>query len=200
MTLRLGLFASHGGSNLQAILDACESGEINATAAVVISNNSKSRALARAHEAGVPTAHLSAAIHPETDLLDEAILEVLQENAVDLVVLAGYMRPIGPKVVAAYRHRIVNIHPALLPKHGGQGLFGENVHRSVLESGDTETGPTVHLVDEKYDHGATLAQAQVPVIPGDTVETLSARVLQEEHLLYVQTLGRIASGELKLPE
>ena len=196
--LQLGFLASHRGTNLQAILDACETGRLQARPRVVISNNSDSGALQRARKMGVPAAHLSTYTHPEPGALDEAILAILQAYGVEVVCLAGYMKRLGPRTLAAYRGRVLNIHPSLLPKFGGQGFYGEVVHRAVLAAGVRETGATVHLVDEEYDHGQVLDQVQVPVEPGDSVETLSARVLQQEHRLYVRTLQRIASGEIEL--
>ena len=200
VTLHLGIFASHGGSNLQAILDAAANGTIDAVPVVVISNNSNSAALERARSAGVATAHLSMATHGEPEALDRALVETLRAHGVDLVVLAGYMRQLGPQTIAAYRNRILNIHPALLPKHGGAGFYGERVHTAVLAAGDTESGATVHLVDEEYDHGASLAQAKVPVLADDTPKALADRVLAVEHKLYVETIGRIAAGDLALPQ
>ena len=196
--LQLGFLASHRGTNLQAILDACKTGRLQARPRVVISNNSDSRVLQRARKAGVPSAHLSTYTHPEPGALDRAILAILQEYGVEVVCLAGYMKRLGPRTLAAYRGRVLNIHPSLLPKFGGQGFYGEVVHRAVLAAGERETGATVHLVDEEYDQGPVLDQIQVPVEPGDSVETLSARVLQQEHRLYVRTLQRIASGEIEL--
>ena len=196
--LQLGFLASHRGTNLQAILDACKTGRLQARPRVVISNNSDSGALQRARKAGVPAVHLSAYTHPEPGALDEAILAILQEYGVEVVCLAGYMKRLGPRTLAAYRGRVLNIHPSLLPKFGGRGFYGEVVHRAVLTSGERETGATVHLVDEEYDHGQVLDQVQVPVESGDSVETLSARVLQQEHRLYVRTLQRIVSGEIEL--
>ncbi len=192
--LRLGLFASHGGTNLQAILDACADGTIPAVPAVVISNNSKSMALDRARRSGVDVVHLSSKTHPNPDDLDSAMLDTLKGHEVGLVALAGYMKKLGPKTVDAYRGRILNVHPSLLPRHGGQGLYGARVHEAVLAESDEETGVTVHLVDEEYDHGATVAQSRVKVLPDDTVETLAARVLEEEHRLYVDTIRRLALG------
>ena len=196
--LRLGFLASHGGSNLQALLDAIRGRRLNAEALVVISNNSGSLALERAKSAGVPALHLSAQTHPDADALDRAIAEALLGHGAELVVLAGYMRKIGPAVLGAYPSRIVNIHPALLPKHGGQGMFGIHVHAAVLAAGERETGATVHLVNAEYDRGPALAQARVPVEPGDTPETLQQRVLAAEHRLYAETLQRIANGEIDL--
>ncbi|WP_027892197.1 phosphoribosylglycinamide formyltransferase [Calidithermus chliarophilus] len=194
--MNLGFLASGRGSNMQAVIDACKRGELAATPRVVISNNSASGALERARQEGIPAYHLSSHTHGEG--LDEAILETLRRHEAQLVVLAGYMKKLGPRTLAAYRNRIVNIHPALLPKFGGQGMYGMNVHQAVIAAGERETGVTIHLVDEEYDHGATLAQARVPVLPGDTPETLARRVLEREHTFLVETLGRIVRGELPL--
>ena len=196
--LQLGFLASHRGTNLQAILDACKTGRLQARPRVVISNNSDSGALQRARKMDVPAAHLSTYTHPEPGTLDGAILAILQAYGVEVVCLAGYMKRLGPRTLAAYRGRVLNIHPSLLPRFGGQGFYGEVVHRAVLAAGERETGTTVHLVDEEYDHGQVLDQVQVPVEPDDSVETLSARVLQQEHRLYVRTLQRIAAGEIEL--
>ncbi len=196
--LQLGFLASHRGTNMQAILDACKTGRLQARPRVAISNNSDSGVLQRARKAGVPSAHLSTYTHPEPGALDRAILALLQEYGVEVVCLAGYMKRLGPRTLAAYRGRVLNIHPSLLPKFGGQGFYGEVVHRAVLAAGERETGATVHLVDEEYDQGPVLDQIQVPVEPDDSVKTLSARVLQQEHRLYVRTLQRIASGEIEL--
>lgn len=196
---RLGFLASHRGSNLQAILDACRSGQLPAIATVVISNNANAGALARAKAANVPAVHLSGRTHPGPVALDEAIAETLSRHAVDLVVLAGYMKKLGLITLARYRGRIVNIHPSLLPKHGGLGMYGERVHAAVLAAGETESGASVHVVSGEYDQGPVLAQKRVAVLPGDTVESLAARVLEQEHALYVETLKRIIAGELPLP-
>jgi phosphoribosylglycinamide formyltransferase-1 len=194
--VNLGFLASGRGSNLQAVIDACKSGRLRATPRVVISNNSDSGALERARREGIPAYHLSSHTHGEG--LDEAILETLRRHGVELVVLAGYMKKLGPRTLVAYRNRIVNIHPALLPKFGGQGMYGMNVHRAVIAAGERESGATVHLVDEEYDHGAILAQTCVPVLPDDTPETLARRVLEREHTFLVETLDQIIRGEIRL--
>lgn len=196
--LRLGFLASHKGSNMQAIIDACKEGRLSAQPAVAISNNSESGALARARQEGIPACHLSSHTHPGPGALDQAICAALTRHQAEVVCLAGYMKRLGPRTLEAYRGRVLNIHPALLPKFGGKGFYGEAVHQAVLAAGEKESGPTVHLVDEKYDHGPVLAQARVPVLPGDTPETLAARVLAQEHRLYAETLQRIASGEMVL--
>ena len=196
--IRLGFLASHGGSNVQAIVDACQQGRLEAEPRIVISNNSRSGVLQRARREAIPALHLSRKTHPESAELDGAILTALQQHRVQVVCLAGYMKLLGQATLAAYAGRILNIHPALLPKFGGKGFFGEAVHRSVLEAGERETGVTVHLVDEEYDHGRVLAQKKVPVLAGDTEKSLAARVLEQEHSLYAETLQQIAQGAIRL--
>src|SRR5579862_2708662 len=198
MKLRLGFLASHGGSNVQAILDACREGRLDAEPRVVISNNSEALVLDRAMAARVPAFHLSAHIHPDPARLDEAILATLEKHRVNLIVLAGYMKKLGPKTLARYRGRVLNMHPALLPKFGGKGMYGHHVHDAVLEAGEKESGATVHIADAEYDEGRILAQKKVPVMTGDTSESLAARVLEVEHQLYAETLQRIARGDIRL--
>jgi phosphoribosylglycinamide formyltransferase-1 len=156
-------------------------------------------ALQRAGREGLPAYHLSAATHPDPRALDAEILRVLRAHAADLVILAGYMRKLGPATLEAYRGRILNIHPALLPRFGGQGMFGRRVHEAVLAAGEATTGVTIHVIDEHYDTGPILAQRQVPVLATDTADSLAERVLREEHRLYVETLQRVCRGELRLP-
>ena len=197
--MKLGFLASGSGTNMQAIVDACRDGRLPAEPAVAVGNNSRSRALERARRLGIPAFHLSSRTHPDPEELDAAIASVLSRCGADLVCLAGYMKLVGPRTLWAFEGRVLNIHPALLPKHGGRGFYGRAVHEAVLASGDTETGATVHLVDGLYDHGPILAQARVPVLAGDTPETLAARVLEQEHRLFPETLRRIAAGEIELP-
>ena len=196
--LPIGVLASHGGTNLQALIDACADGSLHAEIRVVISNNSRSLALKRARRANIPTAHLSSATHPDSSRLDAAIANALTAHRVELVALAGYMRKLGTETLSRYRNRILNVHPALLPKFGGRGMYGERVHTAVLEAGEQVSGASVHLVDEEYDRGPVIAQSEVPVLPGDTPDSLAARVLEQEHLLYPQTIRRIASGDINL--
>jgi len=197
-TLYLGFLASHGGSNMQAIIDACKQGRLDAKPRVVISNNSDSMALTRARTEGVPRYHISASTHPG-DAEDRAILRTLQAHDVDTVILAGYMKRIGPVTLNAYRGRILNIHPALLPKFGGQGLYGKQVHEAVLRAREKVTGVTVHVIDEHYDTGPILNQVQIPVMEGDTADSLAERVLNHEHILYVETLRKISEGVIVIP-
>ena len=187
----IAVLASGGGSDLQAIIDACKSGTLDARVRAVISNNGDSRALRRAESEGIAAFHLSSATVGNQDLLDGRILEVLHENEIHVVFLAGYLKKIGPAVLAAYENRIFNIHPSLLPKRGGRGMYGINVHKSVLEAGDTETGVTIHRVSGEYDSGGIVAQTKVTVLANDTPETLAARVLEREHVFIVETLSGI---------
>jgi phosphoribosylglycinamide formyltransferase-1 len=197
--MNLGFLASHRGSNMQAVIDACKIGRLRAKPGVVISNNSGSEALARAKQEKIPFYHLSAKTHPLADQLDRAILKTLLQHKVELLILAGYMKKIGPKTLDQYRGRILNIHPALLPQFGGQGMYGPHPHQAVLSAGAKETGVTIHIVDEEYDTGPIVAQCRVPVMEGDTVESLSRRVLQREHSFLVETLEEITSGTIALP-
>ena len=196
--LRLGALASHGGTNLQAIIDACKEGRLDATVSAVVSNNSGATALERARRDGIPAYHLSQVTHPGDGELDRAILEVLESHEVKLVLLAGYMKKLGSGVLSRYRGRVLNIHPALLPKFGGNGMYGRFVHEAVLAAGEKVTGVTIHVVDDQYDHGPIVAQCQVPVLEEDTPDSLSERVLRREHEFYVETIQRIRSGEIDL--
>jgi phosphoribosylglycinamide formyltransferase-1 len=191
--MRIAALASHGGSVLQAVIDACEKGEIPAEIALVISNNSSSGALERARRHGIPTAHLSSGTHPDAEALDRAIEAALVDSKADWVLLSGYMKKLGPGTLARFHNHIINTHPALLPKFGGQGFFGSRVHEAVLAAGETETGATVHLVDDEYDSGAILAQVQVPIREVDTPASLEERVKDAERKLIVTTLGELAS-------
>jgi len=176
MSCRVAVCVSGGGSNLQALLDALQ-GEAPARVVLVLSNRPDAGGLERARQAGVPAEVLG----DPADTTDW--ITRLGRRDVDLVVLAGYLKLVPPGVLTKYRGRIINIHPALLPAFGGPGMYGRRVHEAVLTSGATETGATVHLVDEEFDRGEILAQRRVPVHAGDTPESLAARVLEAEHRL-----------------
>ena len=199
MTMNIGVLASHEGTTLQAVLDACAGGRIAARVSVVISNNADSGALRRARAAGVAAVHLSTRTHPQPSELDEAIRAALVTHDCELVLLAGYMKLLGARTLGAFAGRVLNTHPALLPKHGGRGLYGMHVHRAVLAAGEPESGASIHLVDQNYDTGPVLAQIRVPVEPGDSPETLAARVQSEERELLVGVLADLASGKRLLP-
>jgi phosphoribosylglycinamide formyltransferase-1 len=191
--MRIAALASHGGSILQAVIDACERGELDARITLVISNNSSARALERAAAHGIPTVHMSSRTHPNPDALDAAMESALIDSDAEWVLLAGYMKKLGPRTLERYRTRILNTHPALLPRYGGQGYYGRKVHEAVLAAGDRETGATVHLVDGDYDTGPILAQVRVPVRAGDSEETLEERVKEAERKLIVATLAELDS-------
>jgi len=196
--LRIGVLASHEGTTLQSIIDASALGRIAGRVVAVISNNSASGALRRAAAAGIETQHLSSVTHATPDSLDAAICDSLQRARADVILLAGYMKRLGPRTLAAFPSRILNTHPALLPRFGGQGMFGDRVFEAVLAAGVSESGASVHLVDAEYDTGAVLCQERVQVVPGDTVESLKTRVQACEREAVVKTLAAIASGELVL--
>ena len=196
--MRLAVLASGGGTNLQAIIDACERGEIDARVVLVISNNSAAGALERARKHGIVDLHLSGRQFDTQDEFDARLLDVLAEHRVDLVILAGYMKMVSPAVVRAYRHRMLNIHPALLPCFGGKGMYGIKVHQAVIDSGAKVSGVSVHIVDEQYDHGPIVAQRTVPVLDDDTPESLAHRVLVQEHEIYPQVIGLFAQDRVRV--
>jgi phosphoribosylglycinamide formyltransferase 1 len=189
---RLGVLASGRGSNVQAILAAIDRGDLHARVVVVVSNNSGAGALELARAAGIDALHISGRTHADPDA---AILTALRERDVDLLVFAGWMKKLDARVVAAFEGRAVNIHPAPLPRFGGQGMWGHHVHEAVIASGVTESGPTVHLVTEHYDEGPVLAHRPVPVLPDDTPDTLAARVLAAEHDLYWRVIADLIARQ-----
>jgi len=199
MTMNIAFLASHRGSNMQAIIDACKSGLLAARPVVVISNNADSGALARAKLEGIPTRYLSDRDLADEDELDQRIASTLLQYEAELVVLAGYMKRIGPQTLAAFAGRIINIHPCLLPRYGGKGMYGMRVHEAVIASGDRESGVTIHMVTDEYDEGAILAQSKVVVEEGDNAESLARKVLAVEHTLYVETIRNIIDGRITLP-
>lgn len=172
------------GSNMEAIVRACNDGRLPMAVVCVIAPSRNAPALDRARSLNVPVKVIEA----EGDKFAEELLSVLRKERVDLLCLAGYMRLLPAEVVRAMPNRILNIHPALLPKFGGKGMYGMRVHEAVLASGETETGATVHFVNEQYDEGAILLQKRVPVEEGDTPESLAARVLPVEHETYVEAI------------
>lgn len=193
--IRLAVLASHGGSTLQALIDAGADGAIDTEVALVISNNSQAGAMARAQTAGIPTQHISAKTHGDEAGADRAIVDALQHAAVDWVLLLGYMKKMGPNILHEYQGKIINTHPALLPNFGGKGFYGRKVHEAVLASGVRESGATLHLVGSEYDSGPILAQVRVPILPEDDVDAIEQRVKQAEKGLLVDTLRRISRDE-----
>ncbi len=187
--LKLAVFISGGGTNLQSLINACQSEELGAEIKAVVSNNSKAYGLERARNAGIETFHISKVVYPDDNEYINTILDLLEKKEIDLIVLAGYMKMIPSKIIQNYYGRIINIHPAILPNYGGKGMYGANVHKAVIESKERFSGASVHMVDEKYDHGPILIQSQVLVMPNDTPETLAARVLKTEHQILPQAVS-----------
>lgn len=190
--------SGHGrGTNLQALLDACASGEISGRIGVVIGTRTDAPAMERARAAGVPAVTVSPRKYEEDeDGYAEALLRLLNRYDVRLICLSGYMRKLPSAVVAAYPNAILNVHPALLPLFGGKGMYGEHVHRAAIESGMKVSGCTVHFVDDQYDTGPIILQSVVPILDDDTPQTLSARVLPEEHRIYVRAVQLTLDGQL----
>lgn len=176
---RLAVLASGGGSNLQALIDAHERGDLPAPVVLVISDRAHAGALERARRHGIPAEHVGRK-QPDAE---GRIVELLREHRVDVVVLAGWLALVGPQLLAAFPDRVINIHPGPLPRFGGKGMYGRHVHEAVLAAGVSDSGPTVHLVNERYDEGPILAHVPVPIEAGDTPELLAQRVLREEHAL-----------------
>jgi len=162
--MNLGVLASHEGTTLHSLLDAFAAGRIPGRVSVVVSNNGDAGALVKARQAGVRAVHLSSRTHPDPAMLDAAIREALVAASVDLVFLAGYMKQLGPVVLGAFHGRILNTHPALLPRFGGRGMYGDRVFEAVLEAGEAESGVSIHLVDHEYDTGSIVRQCRVPVL------------------------------------
>ncbi|MBU0667255.1 MAG: phosphoribosylglycinamide formyltransferase [Nanoarchaeota archaeon] len=195
MKLNLGFLASHRGSNVEAILDNIKLGTLDAIAKVIISNNQHASVLTLGKNRNIPVYCFNAT---NTKCPDEKILETLTKHEVNLIILAGYMKLLGCEIINAYPNKILNIHPSLLPKHGGKGMYGLQVHKAVINSEDVESGATIHLVTENYDRGRILAQYKIPRYKTDTPETLAGRVLKVEHILYSQTLMDIQRGVINL--
>ena len=181
--VKISVLVSGGGTNLQALIDKVERGELAGAEIVqVISSREGVFALERAAKAGI-----KGKVIKDTD----GLLKALAEEDTDLVVLAGYMKVLEPPVIDAYRGRIINIHPSLIPKYCGKGFYGKRVHQAVLDGGETVSGATVHFVDEGVDTGEIILQREVPVEPGDTAETLAARVLKTEHVILAEGIKKV---------
>ena len=191
------MLVSGGGSNLQAILDAIDSGKLDSVRVeLVISSNREAYALKRAESRGIPTMVIDAHDWPGPRERDDKLLEVLNELNPDLIVLAGYMKILPESIVGRFPRKIINIHPSLIPQFCGEGFYGMRVHRAVLEAGETTSGATVQYGDEGVDTGEVLLQEQVPVLKGDTPESLAARVLETEHRILPEVINRL-SREVK---
>jgi phosphoribosylglycinamide formyltransferase-1 len=197
--LKIAVFASGKGSNFEAILKAIREGRIEGAGIVcVVSTNSAAGALETARQNGIPALHISRTQFESDQDFDNHLIDALSRHGANFVVLAGYMKKVAPAVIAQFRNRIVNIHPALLPDFGGKGMYGEHVHKAVIASGRKVSGATVHLVDDVYDHGAIVLQKTVDVAPDETPETLAKKVLAVEHNLYPEAIRLFAEGRVTI--
>jgi phosphoribosylglycinamide formyltransferase 1 len=190
---RIGVLVSGRGSNLQSIIDAVREGRLDARIGVVISNRAEAAGLTRAREAGIEARVVDARDFPDRETCDRAIADILLDSRIELVCLAGFMRIVGKPLLETFPNRILNIHPSLLP-----AFPGLDAQRQALEHGVRFSGATVHLVTSELDGGPIVVQASVPVLPGDTVDTLSARILVEEHRIYPEAIQRVLSGKWHL--
>jgi len=192
--LKLGFLASGAGSSAQAVVAAIRSGALAGEARLMVSNNKGSPALAFAVEQGVPA--LAIATQADPQAADARLADEMAANGVEVIVLSGYLRQLGPRALSRYAGRILNIHPGPLPQFGGHGMYGRRVHEAVIAAGVAESGICIHLVDEEYDRGPVIARLSVPLEPGETAETLEARVTALEPGFFVATLREIAAGRM----
>jgi len=196
--LRVAVLASGSGTNLASILQAAQNGTLSAKIVLVISNKIEAGALEIARKSEVPALHLTLEQFESQEDLDQAFLSAFKEYNVELIALAGYLKKISSSIIRKYKHRMLNIHPALLPSFGGKGMYGIKVHQAVLDYGCKVSGVTVHLVDEEYDSGIPILQRCVPVKDDDTPGTLAARVLEQEHMIYVEALQLFAQNRIEV--
>jgi len=192
---RVAVFISGGGSNLQSLIDASKASKLSGKIVLVVSSKEEAYGLQRAKKAGIDTFVYRGKNYPSKEEAARDLFEMLAAYEVEYIALAGYMKLLPELIVRKYEDRITNIHPALLPKFGGKGMYGHHVHEAVLAAGEKESGPTVHLVDEIYDNGRILMQEKVPVLPEDTPDSLAARVLKAEHHLYPIALDNLIKGK-----
>ena len=187
----ISFLASHGGSAAKAVIKAIESKSLIENVGIVITNNHNSEIYDWCLKNNVSVFHVSGKTHPNEIAKDKEIFNLLSKANTDLVVLSGYMKKIGPMCLSAYENKIMNIHPSLLPAHGGKGMFGDKVHKSVLQSGDKQSGATVQLINAEYDEGPIITQQIVKVLDSDTIETLKKRVQSIEGNLYITAIKKM---------
>ena len=194
MPIRLAILASGAGTTAQAVIDACAAGRIDGEVVLIVANYAGAAVRERAAAAGIPWRHLSARTDPDPQALEQAMIDALRAAGATHVLLAGYMKKLGPRVTSAYAGRIYNTHPALLPAYGGRGMYGDRVHAAVLADAQTRSGATVHLVTDEYDAGPIVAAVEVPVLAGDDVASLGERVRAAERELVVEVLAALAGS------
>jgi len=192
----IGVLISGGGTNLQAIIDATEDGTIDGKVVVVVSNRKKAYGLERAKNHDIPGVYIGKGNYQNQEEADEALMQALKKHEVDVIVLAGYLSILAPAIIDAYRNRIINIHPSLIPAYSGMGYYGMKVHEAVIENREAYSGATVHFVDEGADTGQIIVQERVAVTGDDTPDSLAKKVLEIEHRLLVETTAKLCLGNL----
>lgn len=195
---RIAVLCSGGGTNLQALIDAMHAGRIDGEIVLVLANASKAYALERARQNGIEAVFVSKKNAGSVEAYNDQLLSHLQRVNAGLVVLAGYLPIVGEQIVRAYEHRIINIHPALIPSFCGVGMYGHHVHEAVIRAGVKLSGATTHFVDEQVDHGGIIMQRSVPVLEGDDADTLAARVLTVEHQILPESVALYCAGKLRV--
>ena len=198
MALRCAVFASGSGSNFQALLDRKEQGDLHVDFVLFIGNNSSATAFERAQKNAIPAMHLAPSLFSSEEGYTAELLSVLQKNNVEILVLAGYMKKLPSAIIKAFHHRIVNIHPGLLPAFGGKGMYGSHVHEAVIAYGAKISGITVHFVDEEYDHGPIIFQSTINVLDNDDPVSLAESVLKLEHASYWRAIEAIAQKRITI--
>ena len=196
--MRLGFLATRNGSSFRAIVEAAGSSLLKVDPKLLVTNTRAAAALEFARTKGIDAMVIPTQSDPAS--ADRRLAQVMAEAKVDLIILSGYLRRLGPITLSRFQNRILNVHPGPLPKFGGEGMYGRAVHEAVLRARLDFTEITIHLVDEHYDHGAIMVRSKVAIIPGETAEDLEGRVTALEPDLFVATLRRIVSGELRLPD
>ena len=196
--LSIAVFASGRGSNFQALAEAISRKNIDARIVVVISNNSEAGAIALARSLQIPALHLSQKQFPSQEAFTSEVLASLDSHGADFIVLAGYMKKLDARIIRRFRNRIINVHPALLPAFGGQGMYGHHVHEAVVAQHARRSGATVHLVDEEFDHGPIVLQESIPVEENDTPESLAEKVLVIEHRILPRAVELFAGNKIRI--
>lgn len=196
--MRIAIFASGSGSNAEAIIRASKDGRLSAEIGLVVSNNASAGVLQRAKAFNVNSCVSDQRNFDNEESYNSSLFGILDDNGIDFIALAGYLKLIKPEMIKKYKNKITNIHPALLPSFGGKGFYGKKVHRAVLEAGCKVSGVTIHLVSEAYDRGPIISQLTVPVFEDDSPESLAARLLKVEHQIYPEALQLFADDRVKV--
>jgi len=196
----LAVFVSGSGTNFQAIQEHIVAGHINGKIVLLITNNPEAKAMEKAKNYCIDSLVIQQKDFKSSKAYSQEILNKLKQYNIDYIILAGYLKKIPAEIIKEYKNRIINIHPALLPKFGGKGMYGIHVHEAVLQAGEKETGPTVHFVDEVYDNGTIIMQYKVPVYPTDSPEVLQKRVLKQEHIILPHVVKLLCNDRIKVED